>query len=134
MKDTDTKIVNVYAPRSGGSFLTKLPFSGSVRRRKMTIHEIKQCLFAKMKVEELVGDKIIPLDLANYNVDHTGKEKPAAASTTQAKKPANTGKVISLDKNGKPIKEPVVKNKPAQAPQKQEEQPVKSRRDFINKK
>lgn len=108
MKPTDTKIVNVYAPRNGGSLLTRVPFSGSVRKAKMTIAQIKQCLYAKMKVEEIVGEEVIPLDFTNYNKDNTGNSTDDAIIIDKAKKTIS-GTVINLDRNGNIIREPIVK-------------------------
>lgn len=108
MKPTDTKIVNVYAPRNGGSLLTRVPFSGSVRKAKMTISQIKQCLYAKMRVEEIVGEEVIPLDFTNYDKDNTGNSVEETKIVNKTKN-NTSGTVISLDKNGNIIKEPVVK-------------------------
>lgn len=133
MKPTDTKIVNVYAAKNGGSFLTKAPFSGNIRKTKLTVEQIKQCLYAKMKVEEIVGNQIIPLDFTNYNKDNSGKEETAeAVKPVEQTKPMGT--VISLDKNGNIIKTPVTNTASAAKITKTENTVKNTKKEYYSKK
>lgn len=91
------KIVNVYS--KGATFsLTNRPFTGTLKRTRMTVSQIKECLYAKMRVEEVIGNRIIPLDFSNYATDNSA---PAVTKVTREAEP----EVISLDKNGNPIKQ-----------------------------
>lgn len=95
-----TKIVNVYA-QNAGSMLTSSPITGNVLNVRLTIPQIRECLFAKAKVEEVINGKTIPLTLSNYMMDNPEEEFTVTGSVKQASK--TSGKTLSVDKFGKII-------------------------------
>lgn len=103
-----TKLVNVYA-MGAGSMLTSAPVTGNVLNVRLTIPQIKECLYAKAKVEEIINGKTIPLTLSNYMMDNP--EEEISVSSTPKSTSKTSGQTLSVDKFGKIIKAaPAVSN------------------------
>ena len=60
----------------------KIPFVGNYRNIYMTVADIRTCLHAKAKVEEIIGRTIIPLDFTNYDTDNTPVEAKQVVEVT----------------------------------------------------
>lgn len=102
MAEEQTKLVNVTANRSSGSMLCPVPFRGSVKRMRMTISDIRQCLFAKMKVDEILDNgEVIPLDFTNYAQDNT---KKTTATVKIPEKKHLEATILSVDNKGNIIR------------------------------
>lgn len=102
MAEEQTKLVNVTANRSSGSMLCPVPFRGSVKRMRMTISDIRQCLFAKMKVDEILDNgEVIPLDFTNYAQDNN---KKTTATVKIPEKKHLEATILSVDNKGNIIR------------------------------
>ena len=66
---TTEKKVNLYAMVPVTNL--KIPRIGRNLGIRLTVNEIRECLRAKARVEEIIGNKVIPLGFHNFNIDNS---------------------------------------------------------------
>ena len=82
------KLVNLYS--SVPITNLSIPRVGNMRGITLSVEDIRICLQSHARVEEVIGNKVIPLGFDNYNKDNTPEEVvttvvPATPVTKQTK-------------------------------------------------
>lgn len=88
------KKVNIYPQRR----ITTInpPIGSTVRRTTRTVEDIRKCIIARARVEEILPDgSVIALDFSNYNKDN--RPSTTATETAKVEKVAETAKINAAE-------------------------------------